>query len=640
MRFRILLPLFLAAGRLCAQGDLGQAVLDGIRLREQRAHRCGVRAAGGDPGRGFDVKYHRLELTLDPAVQAVSGTVTTYFTATEELAHVHFDLDAALPVSSVMHHGVPIPFTHTADSLSVELPAPLQPGSLDSLRIGYAGVPDPSGFGSFITSTHDDVPVLWTLSEPYGAKDWWPCKQDLADKIDSIDLLVTHPAAYRAAANGLLLSEHTVDGSTNAHWRHRHPIAHYLIATAVTDYTVGQHVIDLGDVQVPMVSYAYPEHAEQAGWAVGDIQEQMPLFSSLFGTYPFADEQYGHAQFGWGGGMEHQTMSFLGVYHYELSAHELAHQWFGNKVTCGSWADIWLNEGFATYLTGLCYDFIGTDHWQGWKEAKVASITSEPDGSVFCPDTLSVPRLFSGRLTYNKAAMVLHMLRWICGDSAFFAGARNYLDDPELAFASARTSDLQQHLEASSGIDLDGFLADWFTGEGHPSYAMAWSQEEEGMVQATLHQAQSHASVDFFELPVPVRFSGNDRDTTVVFHHSFDGEAFSVQLPFTAHTAVIDPEVWLISAQNTAVQVPVIPDGPSLRPFPNPVSDRLWCAMPVGLDRNARITLVDATGRTAVEEQVAGRTSVVMELGALTLGTYFLRVQDAGSVHTAVVLKR
>ncbi len=640
MRKLLLVWSYVCSLAAMAQAEWGLSILDGMVLREQRSHRCELRSGAGVPGRGFDVTYHRLELALDPAVHEVAGTVTTYFTALEELSALRFDLAASLSVSEVVFHGSPITFTHTADSLVVPLPVMMAIGARDSIRITYAGVPDPSGFGSFVTDQHEGVPVQWTLSEPYGAKDWWPCKQDLADKVDSIDLFVTHPAVYRAAGNGLLVAEPTVNGNTTAHWRHRYPIAYYLIATAVTNYEVFEQSIDLGDVTVPMVTYTYPEHAMEAGWAAGDIAEQMPLFSTLFGTYPFADEKYGHAQFGWGGGMEHQTMSFLGVYHYEISAHELAHQWFGDKVTCGSWSDIWLNEGFATYLTGLCYENLVPQYWLGWKHGQVSSITSQPGGSVYCADTADVTRLFNGRLTYSKGAMVLNSLRWVCGDSAFFAGVRNYLADSELAFASARTADLQGHLEAASGLDLSGFMADWFTGEGYPTYGLAWSQDAGGNIDAVLHQTTSHPSVDFFELPVPVRFSGQGQDSTVVIDHTTDGQAFNFHLPFTVEQVVIDPEVWLISAGNTAASVPALGQDQGFHLFPNPADDQVWCALPQGLQVGSPLILADAAGRVVRELRTDGSALMRLDVGTLAPGAYVLRSLADDGVRTRMLIKR
>ena len=236
--------------------------------------------------------------------------------------------------------------------------------------------------------------------------------------------------------------------------------------------------------------------------------------------YPYSKEKYGHAEFGWGGGMEHTTMTFMGGWNRGLIAHELAHQWFGNKVTCGSWEDIWLNEGFATYLAALVIEnFDGETSFKAWRSSSINYITSQSSGSTFVTDTTSVNRIFDGRLSYNKGAMILHMLRYKLGDDPFFQGIKNYLADPKIAYGYARTIDLQRHLEAVSSIDLTEFLNDWFLGEGYPTYQVTWYQNPTNKeVQFTVNQNQSHSSVSFFEMPLACkskRFFGAIRNNSV-----------------------------------------------------------------------------------------------------------------------------
>jgi aminopeptidase N len=356
----------------------------------------------------------------------------------------------------------------------------------------------------------------------------------LNDKIDSIDVQVTTPLFYRAASNGILAAEIPKgDSTTTFHWRHRYPIVTYLIAIAVTEYEVFSDFVPVPDgPDIEVLNYVYAEDLDEAVNRLDATVGIMEFFNQRFGLYPFADEKYGHAQFGFGGDIEHQTMSFMGGFSHGLQAHELAHQWFGNKVTLGSWQDIWLNEGFATYLDGLTYEagLYPTD-WRSWLAGKIASVTSRPDGAVFVDDTTNVARIFSGRLSYNKGAMLLYMLRWKLGDDDFFQAVRNYVDDPALAFDFARTADLQRHLEAQSGQKLDEFFDDWFYGEGYPSYTVQWKAGSD-QVELTLFQQTSHPSVDFFEMPVPIRVSGHGQDTLLRLDHTFSGQEFALDLPF------------------------------------------------------------------------------------------------------------
>lgn len=641
MRLPTSFLIALAALPATAQYAFDHAIIDDIAWQEGRYWHAAERG-NGLPGRGFDVKYMRAEWSLDPAVRQISGSVTTWFVATAELDSMVLDLSDTLVVDEVRWHGDPAGWTHgTGDVLRVDIPGALPPGTLDSITVTYHGVPRSTGFGSFGTGTQPNgSPALWTLSQPYGAKDWWPAKQDLNDKIDSIDVIVTTPQPYRVASNGLLIAENVGNASTVFHWRHRYPVAYYLISVAVADYVVLQRDIIAGADTIPMVTYSYYDNPAMAELNAGDVALQLPLFAQLFGRYPFAREKYGHAQFGWGGGMEHQTMTSMGGWSYGLAAHEVAHQWFGNKVTCGSWEDIWLNEGFATYMQGLTAEYLVPQYWREYLETNRAIITSDPGGSVRCTDTTTIARLFNSRLSYRKGAALLHMLRWVCGDNAFFGGCRNYLDDPQLAYASARTGDLVAHLEATSGRDLSGFMADWFVGEGYPTYTLQWTQGQGGITQALLFQSPSHPSVDFFEMPVPVRFWNSDADTTVVLDHTFSGQSFAFTLPFAADSAEVDPDLWLLSGQNIATHASSM-DGtrPPLVLWPNPAAGRVTLRIPP-LGGTADLVIVDAYGRTVHVGRITTGMDRTLDVGTLTPGHYTVIVRgDSGALQAPLIIQ-
>lgn len=624
MRHLPALLLALATAPALAQPAYDRDAIGRIAEREKCRPFPGVLRSGGPPTRGFDMKYARCHWTLDPAVRHIIGSVTSWFTATAPLDAVVLDLSDSLEVTGVSMHGAPLAYSQgPGDLLTINLPATLQAGQLDSLTVNYQGEPPTTGFGSFATESHAGMPVLWTLSEPYGSKDWWPCKDDLNDKIDSLDTYVTVPLGNRAAGNGLLMGGDTTGNHVTWHWRHRYPIDPYLVGVAVTNYQVNEQYASIATGDLLVLTYAYPEDFSNAVNGATGLLPTITLYDQLFGDYPFAREKYGHAQFNWGGGMEHQTMSFVGGWWPEVLNHELAHQWFGDKVTCASWAELWLNEGFATYLTGLAYEHLAPVYWPIWKRGLVNNITSQPGGSVFCTDTLDQNRLFSGRLTYNKGAMVIHMLRWLCGDSAFYAGLRNYLNDPELAYRTATTADLQAHLEAASGLDLTGFLADWYTGEGYPSYTTVWSQDAADEVSVNLAQVTSHPSVSFFALPVPLKFFGpGGQDTTVVLNNTSNGQNFYFHLPFAVDSVQFDPETWLISAQDVVTQVGEPGGSPAILLHPNPATDRIsWHFSAPVQQRTVRV--LDALGRLVLHERAGVQ---VLDVSRLAPGQYVLEV--------------
>ncbi|MCF6239742.1 MAG: M1 family metallopeptidase [Bacteroidales bacterium] len=461
-------------------------------------------------GVNYDQKYLRLEFEVDPAVKYIKGIITFYFEIKNNTSTLSFDMGTGIGVDSILYKGNKLQSTKSNNILIVQLPGQLVTGTIDSLSIYYQGAPESDGFGSFTVSTHNNVPVMWTLSEPYGAKDWWPCKQSLDDKADSIDVYITHPKEYKAASNGLLISETLTGDNITTHWKHRHAIAAYLIAIAVTNYESYSHYAQLenGD-SVEILNYIYPENVDYIKTQTAVTPEIIEFFSKKFIDYPFKNEKYGHAQFGWGGGMEHQTMSFMGSFSYSIIAHELAHQWFGDYITCAGWHDIWLNEGFATYCEGLCYENgLGGQNWKTWLADKIDYVTSESGGSVYVTDISNENTIFDGRLSYAKGAMVLHLIRGQIGDEAFFSGIRNYLNDPKLQNGYASTKDLRLHFEQTRGKDLSELFNDWVYGQGYPTYTLSWGQNSDNSFYMEVKQKQSHSSVDFFELNIPVLLSG------------------------------------------------------------------------------------------------------------------------------------
>ena len=594
----------------------------------------------------YDVKYHRLEFTLDPNVASVSGSTTTYFEAKENLTQITFELTDNMIVADVNQRGSSLAFTQNAnDEVVITLPTTQNTGVLDSLTINYSGNPVSSGFGSFEQTTHNGDPVVWTLSEPYGAKGWWPCKQDLNDKIDSIDVYITTPQfnpsteEYIAVSNGLEQSQIVNGSNKTTHFKHQYPIPAYLIAIAVTNYEVYSHTVPNNGNPFDVVNYVYPENLTTAQTQTGVTVDIIELFSNLFEEYPFADEKYGHAQFGWGGGMEHTTVSFMNNFNRGLVAHELAHQWFGNKVTCGSWKDIWLNEGFATYLSGLTIKNLdGEPDFLTWRQGKVNNITAQTSGYVYLhdSDTTSVNRIFSSRFSYDKPSMVLHMLRNKVGDTDFFQGIQNYLSDPQFAYNYVKTPDFITHMESASGQSLTEFFNDWIYNEGYPSYAVEWSQTSPTQISLLVNQAQSHASVSYFEALIPIRIigvGGEIIDTTI--DNTVDGENFNVPVTFTVDTVLFDPDVHLISRNNTvSLGIDDISYLESkLTIYPNPASNSFQIKKSNDI-LIENISIYDILGQLVLNNQ----QSENIDIKNLATGLHFIKIKtNQGAVYKRLI---
>jgi aminopeptidase N len=471
----------------------------------------------------FDVKYYRCEWQVDPAVRFIKGKVTIYFTITSATNSISLDMMNPLIADSIKQKNSSLNFQHINNALQINFANPATINLLDSVTIFYHGVPPTTGFGSFIQTAHAGVPIIWTLSEPYGSRDWWPCKNGLDDKADSIDVFVTHPSQYKAASNGLSQSETLSGTNTITHWKHRYPIATYLICFAVTNYAVFNNSVQLGNINMPMQTFCYPENLTLFQNNTPLVLSTLQFYNKTFGDYPFIKEKYGHVQFGWGGGQEHQTSTFIVTPDEGLMAHELAHQWFGDKVTCASWQDIWLNEGFATHLASMYFEQKYPATAITNRKNEIANITAIPGGSVWVDDTTNVNRIFDGRLSYRKGSHVLYMLRWILGDSVFLKGVRQYHDDAKLRYGFAKTDDLKRYLEQVSGKDLTTFFKEWFYGRGYPSYNVQWSQIGNNYVKIKMDQTTSHPSVGFFELPVALKFKNASQEKTIIVNNKFSG---------------------------------------------------------------------------------------------------------------------
>ncbi len=587
----------------------------------------------------FTVYYYRCEWSIDPAVYYITGKVTPYFKITSATDKITLDLTNQLTVDSVYWHSKNIRFSQRDnETLTIHFPVSYVQNNKDSVSIYYHGMPAGSGFGSFTQTTHNNVPVIWTLSEPYGAKDWWPCRNGLDDKADSIDIFITHPSVYKASANGVLESNKTRNNITVTHYKHRYPIASYLVGIAVTNFSVFTDHVKLSNVSLPVISYIYPENLTDFQNNNYIVLRALKLYNDKFGDYPFLHERYGQTQFSWGGGMEHQTNSFVSSSGETLMTHELSHQWFGDKITCGSWRDIWLNEGFATYISEIIYaEKFNPAQAKNNIANELDYIVSQPAGSVWVDDTTRVGRIFDGRLSYDKGSFLLRMLRWTVGDKKFFEAIQQYQHDPSLIYNFAYTKDLQQHFETVSGLDLSYFFKQWFRGQGYPSFTVTWSQDINNKVALNINQQTSDTSVTFFKVPLALTFKNATQQQTVVINNHINNQQEIVHLNFAADTVLIDPDKQLISKNNQSVHQFVIinPDN-NLQVYPNPVTDKLTVLMP-DIIQNFQASLYNSSGNKIWTQNFTGlirkQQTFTIPFSALPHGSYLLFINAADGKH-------
>lgn len=589
----------------------------------------------------YNITYHRLEFTVNPTVKFITGKVFTTFTALVNMTTVTFDFANELTASSVKIGATNLTFVeNTNNELIITLPATQLTGTSATVEINYSGVPPANGFDSFVQSTHNGSPIIWTLSEPFGARDWWPCKQDLNDKIDSIDVYITAPSQYIAVSNGIETTTPVISGANKTtHFHHGYPIPAYLICMAVTNYQIYNQTAGTAPNTFPIINYVYPENYSSS---VSDLNETigiMNLYETLFEAYPFRNEKYGHAQFSWGGGMEHTTVSFMFNFSRQLIAHEMGHQWFGDKVTCGTWKDIWLNEGFATYLATLVIEnFDGADAFVTEKAGMIDYITSSPTGNVYLTDAqaTNVNRIFSSRLSYNKGAMVLEMLRFKLGDALFFQGVKNYLADSNLAYKYAVTTDFKTHMETVYGQSLTEFFNDWIYNQGYPTYTITAQNWGVGQAKFVINQTQSDASVSYFEMPVPLRIYGaGGQQADLALNNTFNGEQIIVSVPFAITNVEFDPKRHIIAANSSATlgnQNFDVDNAVSI--YPNPSSDVVHIQMP------STSTLENVTVYNNLGQKVLENSTLDFSVNSLSTGVHYVDIQTTdGTYHKKFIKK-
>lgn len=586
----------------------------------------------------LNVTFQQLFFDINPANGFMIAHSRVIFSPYENAQWVAFDLHSALSVDSVMRGTESIAFTRLGNQVLINYTPSLMQGSSDTLEIHYSGQPSFQDL-YYSRTAHASGNIVATRSQPYGCMYWWPCQNTLSDKIDSLEVTILCDSIYTGVSNGVLIEKNLVDGSRNSFkWKHNYPIAPYLVAISVSPYALVTDYakVNGGQDSIKIENYVYPFYKPTAEILTKQTIPMMTLFDSLFGPYPFMNEQYGHAQFHHGGGMEHQTMSFMGSFSFDLIAHELAHQWFGDKVTCRVWEELWLNEGFATYGNLLCYQFLrGDSLWLNRLESTIDEVVSQPGGSVFVRDTSGFPTLFDQRLVYKKGAMVLHMLRFVCGDEDFFQGLRNYLEDTALAYGFARQSDLKWHLEQVTGKDLTIFFEQWIMNEGHPSFAINYSQSPDGNLKLRINQQTSHPSVSFFETPVPLRLLGKNgaiQDISIL--PSSANYETSTQVSFEIENILFDPQKWLLARGL------VIKDGatdrPSLLIYPNPNNGMLRV-----ISYNADMEsyrILSAEGKEVVSVELADSIKrgegLVTNITGLSNGFYIFEVTTTNGIQT------
>ncbi len=595
----------------------------------------------------IDVLFYRLDLDIDPVTETISGNLfSTIKVLDSTLSRIEFDLAGALNVTALLVNDSAISYTHVSDQLLMPLTSSVSTGDIITISIDYNGSPASTGFGSFAFSTRNGENLIWTLSEPYGARSWWPCKDDPSDKADSVDIIVNVPNNLIVASNGTLIGAMEQGNDITFYWQERYPITTYLVSLAIYPYQVWQdEYISPDSVTMPIEFYVFPDHYTSLYDNYLLTNDMIVSFVQFFGEYPFINEKYGHAEFGWGGGMEHQTITSLGGWSESLIAHELAHMWWGDMITCASFHHIWLNEGFATYAEALWWE---DQYGSAAYHADMAANKYFGGGTIFVENPVSTSDIFSSSLSYRKASWVLHMLRHVVGDSSFFAMLLTYADEPSMKYNSVTTEDFQVVCESVSGMDLEQYFQQWIYGAYYPRYALNW-QQDQNILTASIQQVQQTGT--FFQMPIDLEIQSIDTTYIEVVNNTQSAEDFEIVLPpgIIVADVILDPDDWILKSVQylNNDQDQILPDNFVLgQAYPNPFNAMVTIPFSSRVSGTVDFSLFNLRGEEVdsfSNYYEPGNHSIVwdgLDRGQrqLSSGVFFIRVRHSEGTTSSKIL--
>jgi aminopeptidase N len=603
---------------------------------------------------GYDALSYDIELTVRPDTCALQGAVRMTLRLDAALDTLVVDLSSALQVSEVSLDYSPVEFSHSDDRIRVPLPGHAAADTL-SLIITYAGIPQPGGFGSFVCQARSGQPQFWTLSQTDYAHTWWPCHDTPRDKaMVSMTVSVPFPAdSFFVVSNGVLEATDQWDGWTTYRWRELHPIAPYLVSLAATNYTIIEDAcVSTGGDTIPIRHYVYPERIDAAREDFSPTSAMIHAFELRYGPYPFRPEKYGMAMVQRSGAMEHQTVTSYGDIHVRgdhrydwIVAHELAHQWWGDWVTCADWNHIWLNEGFASFSEAVWAEHEGGD--QAYREYMLSQDYLRTSGNEF-PGTVLNPDDTFSITVYDKGAWIVHMLRQLVGDGVFWQALAAY--GAAHAYGTAVTDDLRSAVEARCGEDLTWFFDQWLTREGRPHLALSWTRMQRFTDDSLTVRIRQVQAGEAYRLPLDIRFIGESRDSVITCELGSSEFESGYAMPFRVQTWEVDPLHKVLLSVDSGPGEPGEGALPLAFYAPRPNPSSRWVRTGVDLPdaRVVEVSVLDLLGRRvwSLMPFTAGPGYQILQWEGVTRpgspapsGLYFLRVRAGSDSRTFPIVR-
>lgn len=594
----------------------------------------------------YDVTFYYIDLEVNDTSTYITGFTEIHArTDTSELTELVFELSSNLTIDSVSINGIyNTLYSHSEDLVMVTPYSSFNRNELFSCRIYYHGEGGNESFFSGISNRIDyllNQTVTYTLSEPFHAKDWFACKQVLNDKSDSAYIFITVDTSLMAGSNGILMNISPLSGGRHRfEWKTLYPVAFYLLSLSVSDYqdySIYAFPDQDGDsLLIQNYIYDLPGFLDNHRANIDATIDMIELYSDLFTLYPFHREKYGHCYAPMGGGMEHQTMTTLSDFNFFLVAHELGHQWFGDNVTCATWQDIWINEGFASYTEYLAAEYLlSKEDAQAWMVNAHDRARTEPEGSIYLPaeDAKDERRIFSGALSYKKGAAILHMIRYELDDDAlFFQTLQNFQKMFRDSVASGL--DFMKVLEETSGKDFDWFFNQWYFGKGYPNFTMAWWQDKDTLIISS-SQSGSSEETPFFRTHVDFLIQFIDgTDTLIRIEQTSNDQFFNIQLPSFVSEVIADPDNWLLDVTTVIKKLPM--EG-TFSVGPNPFTDKLWIEFRTN-NVKRDIIISDLNGKVIARYETESGI-INLPLDHLMRGVYLFTVVEGGDSVTTKIVK-